>query len=184
MVSKRKNFLLCANFLMSEADTPWARLASRVTRVALARKDYTYGSLVEALTNDGETGGDRAIVSRISRGTLRLSLFLHILSVTGARVPERWVDALRSRKDWDARASAVTRAEMSSQPPELARDLTTSLSRLGTVMAAKTLDTQIQNGSLPLSLFLQLLYLLNSNSLERFIDQDDLAEAARSTVRT
>jgi hypothetical protein len=73
---------------------------------------------------------------------------------------------------------------MSSQPPELARDFTTSLSRLGTVMPAKTLDTQIQNGSLPLSLFLQLLYLLNSNSLEKFIDQDDLAEAARSTVRT
>jgi hypothetical protein len=73
---------------------------------------------------------------------------------------------------------------MSSQPPELERDFTASLSRLGTVMPAKALDSQIQNGSLPLSLFLQLLYLLNSNSLEKFIDQDDLAEAARSAVRT
>jgi hypothetical protein len=169
---------------MSEADTPWARLASRVTRVALTRKDFTYGSLVEALTNDGETGGDRAIVSRISRGTLKLSLFLHILSVTGVRPPERWTEALRGRNDWDTRASAVARVEMSRQPPELARDFVTSLSRLGTVMPAKTLDAQIQHGSLPLSLFLQLLYLLNSNSLERFIDQDDLAEAAKSTVRT
>lgn len=168
---------------MSETDTPWARLASRVTRVALARKDCTYGSLVEALTNDGETGGDRAIVSRISRGTLKLSLFLHILSVTGVRPPERWKDALRSKSDWDARASAVARAEMSSQPPELARDFNASLSRLGTVISTKTLDMQIHNGSLPLSLFLQLLYLLNSDSLDRFIDHDDLAEAARNPVK-
>jgi hypothetical protein len=139
--------------------------------------------LVEALTNDGEPGGDRAIVSRISRGTLKLSLFLHILSVTGIRPPERWADALHSRADWDTKASAVALAEMSRQPSELAKDFVASLSRLGTALSAKSLDAQIQNGSLPLSLFLQLLYLLNSNSLDRFIDQDDLAEAAKSVVR-
>lgn len=165
---------------MSEADTPWARLASRVTRVALARKDVTYGALVEALANDGEAGGDRAIVSRISRGTLKLSLFLHILSVTTVRPPERWADALVSCRDWDKCASQVVLAEMSRLPPELAKDLVASLARLGTVMARKTLYAQIQNGSVALSLFLQLLYLLNSNSLDRFIDQEDLAEAAKS----
>lgn len=168
---------------MSEADTPWARLASRVTRVALTRKDMTYGSLVEALTTDGEPGGDRAIVSRISRGTLKLSLFLHILSVTGIRPPERWADALRRKDDWDIKASAVASAEMSRQPSELANDFITGLSRLGTIMSAKTLDAQIQTGTLQLSLFLQLLYLLNSNSLDRFIDQDDLVEAAKSVLR-
>ncbi|MFM0137853.1 DUF6471 domain-containing protein [Caballeronia grimmiae] len=168
---------------MSEADTPWARLASRVTRVALARKDVTYGALVEALVSDGEPGGDRAIVSRISRGTLKLSLFLHILSVTRVRPPERWSDALANSDDWDRCASYVIAAEMSRQPPELSKDLVASLARLGTVVAKRTLDAQIENGSLALSLFLQLLYLLNSNSLDRFIDQDDLAEAAKNPVK-
>jgi hypothetical protein len=168
---------------MSEADTPWARLASRVTRVALTRKDATYASLVEALTTDGEAGGDRAIVSRISRGTLKLSLFLHILSVIEIRPPERWVDALRRERDWDRKASAVAATEMSHQPSELANDFISGLSRMGTIMSAKTLDSQIQNGTLQLSLFLQLLYLLNSNSLDRFIDRDDLAEAAKSFLR-
>ena len=168
---------------MSEADTPWSHLASRVTRVALARKDVTYGSLVDALTNDGEPGGDRSIVSRISRGTLKLSLFLHILRVTGIRPPERWSDALQGRSDWSAKARAVVASEMSRQPSELAKDLVASLSRLGTTMSAKSLHAQIETGSLSLSLFLQLLYLLNSNSLDQFIDQEDLAEAAKNVAR-
>ncbi|MGF6654933.1 hypothetical protein OKW34_005523 [Paraburkholderia youngii] len=112
-----------------------------------------------------------------------MSLFLHILSVTGIRPPERWADALRSTGDWDTKASAVAFAEMSRQPSELANDFIPRLSRLGTMMSAKTLEGQIRTGSLQLSLFLQLLYLLNSNSLDRFIDQDDLAEAAKSIVR-
>jgi hypothetical protein len=152
--------------------------------VALTRKDVTYGSLVDALTNDGEPGGDRSIVSRISRGTLKLSLFLHILWVTGIRPPERWVDALHTDgSDWSVKARAVVLSEMSRQPSELAKDLVASLSRLGTTMSAKSLHAQIETGSLSLSLFLQLLYLLNSNSLDQFIDQEDLAEAAKNVAR-
>jgi hypothetical protein len=172
----------CKNFFMSEADTPWARLASRVTRVALTRKDVTYSSLVQALATDGTTDGERSIVSRISRGTLKLSLFLHIVSITGVRPPDRWTDSLRVRGDWDAKAGAVVLAELSRQPSVVMDDLVARLSKLGTTISVKTLDTQIRSGSLQLSLFVQLLYVLNSDSLERFVDQEDLAEAARSAA--
>lgn len=166
---------------MSEADTPWARLASRVTRVVLTRKDLTYAALVQALAADGVRDGERAIVSRISRGTLRLSLFLHILSITGVRPPERWSDALAADGDWEAKACAVSKIELSRQPSELMDDLVARLSRLGTTISPKTLDAQVRAGTLQLSLFLQLLYVLNSDAFERYIDHEDLVDAAKVT---
>jgi len=166
---------------MSEVDTPWARLASRVTRVVLTRKDMTYASLVQALAVDGVPDGERAIVSRISRGTLRLSLFLHILSITRVRPPERWADALGVSDDWEAKARAVSLIELSRQPSEFTDDLVARLAKLGTTISAKTLDFQVHSGTLQLSLFLQLLYALNSDVFERYIDHEDLANAAKAT---
>jgi len=165
---------------MSEADTPWARLASRVTRVVLTRKDVTYAALVQALAADGVRDGERAIVSRISRGTLRLSLFLHILSITGVRPPERWSDTLVVNGDWEAKACGVSVIELSRQPSEFMDDLVARLSRLGTTISAKTLDAQVRAGTLQLSLFLQLLYVLNSDAFERYIDHEDLVDAAKT----
>lgn len=170
-----------ARTFMSEADTPWARLASRVTRVVLTRKDVTYASLVQALAADGVRDGERAIVSRISRGTLRLSLFLHILSITRVRPPERWADTLVANDDWEAKAQAVSLLELSRQPSELLDDVVARLARLGTTISSKTLDTQLRTGTLQLSLFLQLLYALNSDALERYIDHEDLVDAAKAT---
>jgi hypothetical protein len=164
---------------MSEADTPWARLASRATRVALTRKDVTYGSLVEALADDGVSGGERAIVSKISRGTLKLSLFLHILSVTKVQPPERWADAMREPGSWDVRASAVLNAELLRQPSVLIDDLAARLTRLGTTTSRSLLEAQTRAGSVQLSLFIQMLHILNSDSMERFIDLNDMVEAAR-----
>ncbi|WP_322005164.1 DUF6471 domain-containing protein [Paraburkholderia tropica] len=167
---------------MSEADTPWARLASRATRVVLTRKDVTYSSLAQALADDGVHDGERAIVSRISRGTLRLSFFLHVIALTKVRPPALWTDAMRGTGDWQMRAAGVIRAELSRQPSEFADDLAARLGKLGTTISPKTLSTQISTGAIQFSLFLQLLYVLNSDSLDRYIDQDDLAEAARTTL--
>lgn len=169
---------------MSEADTPWARLASRATRVALTRKDVTYGVLVDALVNDGVSGGERAIVSKISRGTLRFSLFLHILSVAKVQLPERWTDAMRQPGTWEDRAQAVLRVELSRQPTLLTDDLVSRLSRLGTSMSPASLDAQTQAGSMQLSLFIQLIHVLNSDCLERFIDNGDLVDAAKNYVQS
>ncbi|MGF6442609.1 DUF6471 domain-containing protein [Paraburkholderia youngii] len=167
---------------MSEADTAWSRLASRVTRVVLTRKDFTYASLVQALSAHGVHDHERAIVARISRGTLKLSFFLQIVAITGVRPPERWIEALGAAGDsWEARARAVCKTELARQPSELSNDLAARLARIGTAISAKSLDMQLESGSISLSLFLQLLYLLNADSLERYIDHDDLVEAARAT---
>ncbi|MFM0048306.1 DUF6471 domain-containing protein [Caballeronia grimmiae] len=167
---------------MSEADTPWSRLASRATRVALTRKDMTYSSLVDALARDGVSVGERAIVSKISRGTLRVSLFLQILAVTRVQFPERWTEALRQTGTWEERASGVFRAELDRQPSIRLDDIAGRLSRLGPALSAASLDAQLRAGSLQLSVFIQLIHILNSDSLDRFIDQADIVDAARSVL--
>lgn len=167
---------------MSEADTPWSRLASRATRVALTRKDMTYSALVDALTRDGVSGGERAIVSKISRGTLRASLFLHILAATNAQLPERWMPAMRGDGTWEERARGVFEAELARQPTIDVNDIAGRLTRLGAAVSASSLEAQLRAGLLQLSVFIQLLHLLNSDSLDRFIDQSDMVHAARSAV--
>ncbi|KXV09518.1 hypothetical protein CR51_10210 [Caballeronia megalochromosomata] len=163
---------------MSEIETVWAKLASRATRVVLARKDVSYDGLMEALASNGIAAQPRSVVSRISRGTLRLSLFLQIVSVTGARMPERWSSAVRVADTWEQRARAVCEAELARQPTENIEDFAERLRRLGTAVSQRALSTQINNGIISLSLFLQLLYLLNADSLDRFLDPEDIIAAA------
>lgn len=150
--------------------------------MALTRKDMTYSGLVEALTRDGVRGGERAIVSKISRGTLRASLFLHILAVTNAQLPERWAEASRHDGTWEERASKVFKAELERQPSIGLEEVAGRLSRLGATVSAASLAAQLHAGSLQLSVFIQLLHLLSSDSLDRFIDQADIVCAARSAV--
>ncbi|MGF6924371.1 DUF6471 domain-containing protein [Paraburkholderia sp. 40] len=166
---------------MSEADTPWSRLASRVTRVVLARKDVTYAALAEALAAEGSTDGERALVSRISRGTLKLSLLLQIISITAATPPQRWAQALRGEGSWEQKARDVIASELARQPTSDTSELSRRLARLGASVPEKTLEANIATGSMPLSLFLQLLLALGSDSLERYVDYDDLLDAAKAT---
>jgi hypothetical protein len=141
----------------------------------------TYASLVDELGKDGVTEGHRAIVSRISRGTLKFSLFLHILSIANGRPPARWTQALSLPGLWEARASAVTRVELIRQPTESSRDIVARLEKLGTSISHKTFHTHVHEGTLTLAVFLQLLYVLNSDSAERYIDFEDLASAAKAS---
>ncbi|MFM0292133.1 DUF6471 domain-containing protein [Paraburkholderia sp. RL17-380-BIE-A] len=166
---------------MSEADTPWSRLASRVARVVLARKDVTYAALADALAADGSADGERALVSRISRGTLKLSLLLQIISITAATPPERWTQALCREGNWEQKARDVIASELARQPANDVSELSRRLGRLGATLPAKTLEASIASGGMPLSVFLQLLLVLGSDSLERYVDYEDLLEAAKAT---
>ncbi|MFM0412087.1 DUF6471 domain-containing protein [Paraburkholderia dipogonis] len=165
---------------MSEADTPWSRLASRVARVVLARKDFTYAELVDALAAEGSTDGERALVSRISRGTLKLSLLLQMVSITGATPPERWTTALRAEGTWEQKAHGVIVSELARQPMIDFSELVRRLASFGTSVPERTLEANIATGNLSLALFLQLLLALSSDSLERYVDYDDLLEAAKT----
>lgn len=163
---------------MSEVDSVWQRLASRVIRVALARKDKSYAELIEELAESGSPESIRALTNRISRGTMRLSLLLQVISVTGATAPALWQAAIHVTGDWDDRASAVVAAELARQPWVTPAELNRRLGQMGTDMSQRTLTAHLTSGSVPLSLFLQCIAALGSSSLEQYLDFADLHAAA------
>lgn len=166
---------------MSEAETAWSRLASRVVRVALARKDISYAKLAAALAGAGIAESERALISRISRGTIKLSFFLQVVALSGATPPPLWREALTDCISVDERAQAVIRAELDRQPWVTVDELVHRLRKFGTNVSVRTLSSNIQDGTLSLSLFMQCITALGSTSLEHYIDFDDLRTAGLSS---
>lgn len=162
---------------MSEVDTPWNDLASRVIRVALERKDLSYAELANALTSIGVKETERSLISRVARGSVKLTLLLQIIHVTHALPPCPWTDAIRAAGSWEGRAQAVVSAELARKPWVTPLRLTGLLADIGTTISEKALVSQLSSGALPLSLFLQCLVVLGSSSLDRYIDFPDLASA-------
>ncbi|MFL9869233.1 DUF6471 domain-containing protein [Paraburkholderia fungorum] len=162
---------------VSEEDTHWANLASRVVRVVLARKDFSYATLSEALAALGVIESERSLASRISRGRIRLALLLQILDATGAKAPRLWEAAIMADGTWEDRAAAVVLAELARHPtvtlPELARRLVL----LGADLTEKTLLSHLSTGALSLPAFLQCIVALGSSSLDCYLDYEDLVLA-------
>jgi hypothetical protein len=158
--------------------TPWTELASRVLRVALARKDLSYAELATALGAEGIADSERALVSRVSRGTAEFTLLLQILQISGATPPQLWTTAFLRNGSWEQRAAAVLAAELSVQPwiapPELAR----RLSQIGVRTSPRTVARRISSGEFSLAFFLQCLTVLGSLSADRYVDLEDLRLAA------
>jgi Domain of unknown function (DUF6471) len=164
---------------VSEADTRWNDLASRVIRVALERKGVSYAELANTLTSIGVKETERSLISRVSRGTVKLTLLLQIIDVTGALPPCLWIDAVRIRGTWEDRAQAVAAAELAQKPWVTSQKLSALLAGIGTDINEKALVSQLSTGTIPLSLFLQCIVVLGSSSLNRYIDFPDLASAVR-----
>ncbi|WP_227243078.1 DUF6471 domain-containing protein [Paraburkholderia caribensis] len=162
-----------------QPDTPWTRLASRVIRVALARKDVSYQQLVSAMAASGSSQTERALVSKIFRGTPKLSLLLQIIDVSGAQPPALWTQAIRVNGTWEDRAAAVLASELARQPWVTPKELVRRIRMLGTEISESVLTTHLTEGTASLALALQCLTVLGSTSLERYIDNEDLIEAAR-----
>lgn len=162
---------------MNEVDTPWSTLASRVVRVVLARKDFSYAQLSEALASVGVKESERSLASRVSRGRIKLSLLLQILSVTGAKLPNLWGTVLSIRGTWEQRARAVVAVELSRQPTVSIDELAQRMVRLGADLTEKTLASHLAQGTISLPEFLQCLVALGSSSLEGYVDYEDLVAA-------
>jgi hypothetical protein len=156
---------------VSETDTLWVDLASRVIRVALERKGVSYAALADRFASIGVRETERSLISRVSRGTVKLTLLLQIIDVTRALPPRLWIDAVRIRGTWEDRALAVVTAELAQKPWVTPQKL------LGLLA-----DTQLSSGAIPLSLFLQCIVVLGSSSLDRYIDFPDLVSAIRPTI--
>jgi len=159
---------------VSEADNSWARLATHVIRVALARGDIGYVELANALTTDGVEESERTLV--------RLTFLLQIIQVSDDDPPALWADALRMSGTWEARACAVMAAELSRQPWVTPEELVHRLALLGILTTEKTLTSHLTEGTVPLSVFLQCIAALGSPSLDRFIPFTALISAAKSGV--
>ncbi|MCO5411868.1 DUF6471 domain-containing protein [Ralstonia mojiangensis] len=160
---------------LSEEQTPWASLASRVIRVALARGDWSYAQLAAALSNEGVEETERSLISRVSRGTIKFTLLLQAIHLTGGRPPRLWLPALGTPETWESKAQAVLAAELSQRPLVTPRELVDQLARLGTRTTEKTLVAHFSSGTLPLSLFVQCLAVIGSTSLDSYVDFEVLA---------
>lgn len=166
---------------MSDNDTPWTLLASRVVRVALARQDTSYSQLSDALVSVGVKDGERSLTSRVSRGRIKASLFLQIMAVTNAKVPELWRDAMSSPRPWDERVKAIVEAELSRHPLVSVEELAQRMVRNGAELSEKTITAHLVEGAaLSLPELLQCLLALGSLSLEHYVDYEALVSAAQS----
>jgi hypothetical protein len=166
---------------VSETDAQWAHLAARVIRVALERKGVSYAELAATLTSMGVKETERSLISRVARGTVKLTLLLQIIDVTRALPPRLWIEAVRSRGTWEERARCVTAAEMAQKPWVTPRKLSALLADIGVDVNERTLSSHLSTGAIPLSLFLQWVVVLGSSSLDGYIDFSDLASAVCSS---
>jgi hypothetical protein len=154
-------------------------MACRVTRAAMARKDFTYEELAHALAEFGVMETDRNLVLRLTRGRIRFTLFLQILHATRNRTPALWEAALGIDGTWEERARAVIGAETSRLAGITFNELSRRLAAIGVKVGDRTLGTHLLAGTFSLSLFLQCVTVLGSDSLWRFVEFEDLAAAGR-----
>ncbi|ALU91496.1 hypothetical protein Hrubri_4351 [Herbaspirillum rubrisubalbicans M1] len=167
---------------MSENISPWVNLAARLIRVVLARKDVTYGELVLRLQKYGHKEKEKALASRVAIGRVRLSMLLQILYATHAELPALWNLNFDSEESWESRAQRVIRLEFAQSPIRNKDEILSKLVGLGAGFSEKTLAGYLDSGALFLPVFLRLLFVLRSPSLNSFLDQKDIIAAASSEV--
>ncbi|MCE4058711.1 DUF6471 domain-containing protein [Pandoraea sputorum] len=166
-----------------KAEDRWAKLASRMTKVALAKKDLSYKDLAALLTGTSSDEENRRIKDPISRGTIKLSTFLKITSTIKVTVHHSWREAMPDGASWEDKASHVVKAEIAHALLSSLEVAQERLSNIGCGTTARTLPTHMKNGTIALSDFLQLLCVLNSHSADNFVEPADLTWAAQSPRR-
>jgi hypothetical protein len=165
---------------VSDNDTPWTSLASRVVRVVLARQDTGYSQLLDSLTLLGVKETERSLASRVSRGRIKASVFLQIMAATNARVPERWHGAMSLPGTWDERVKGIVAAELARHPLVSMEEVAQRMIRIGAELSDKTLTAHLIEGTLSLPELLQFLVVMASTSLEYYIDYEVLVAAAQT----
>lgn len=163
---------------MDQKSAPWVGLAARVVRVALMRKDVGYAELASKLTAMGVREDDKALASRVALGRVRLELFLQILHVIDAELPELWRPAFETTESWEGYAKAVVSSELNQIPPLNIDEVASRLAVLGAGFTHKTLVAHLSTGHLFLPEFLRCLVILRSRSLDAFVEYRDLVAAA------
>ncbi len=162
---------------MAHTNTPWSRLATRTARGVLARKDFSFAQLAERISVDGMPESLRGTESKIHRGTYSLAFFLAMLDVVGAEYPTQWTKFIDSNKSWENAAKHVFLHEMKAHGLSV-KDLSDRLEELGISLKPEKVEAQLANGELPFTAFLQLALVVPVSEFTRFVDRNDLLEAA------
>jgi hypothetical protein len=164
---------------VSEPDTTWTKLASRVMRGVLARKGISYAALASLLKEHGieETATARSVEGKIQRGAFKFAFFLQSLSVIGAEYPSQWRTIVDGRGSWEQRAHRILTNEMGMRPNLAFTELAHRLNGIGVAISSQILADEVASGAYPLTLLLQCAAVLWVADLERFVDPSDLRAA-------
>jgi hypothetical protein len=189
--------------VISDEGSNWTRLASRVVRVLLTRNDATYASVAATLSASGTVETERALLVRVTRGTVRFSSFLQIMSAVGQAPPDLWLQPIRTAEvekrvaatpgstppdarkqpqhpiDWQDRAKAIIAFELSRQALESdLLEVHRRISRFNGTTSTRTLESHLSAGTVSLPLLLQVLYVLGSDSLSQYVNFSELRSAS------
>lgn len=163
---------------LAHTSTPWSKLATRTARGVLARKDFSFAQLAERISVDGTPESLRGTESKIHRGTYSLAFFLALLDVVGAEYPTQWSEFMDSNDSWENAAKHIFLHEIKAHGLSI-KDLSDRLEAIGVSLKPEKVEAQLANGELPFTAFLQLALVVPVAEFTRFVDRNDLLEAAR-----
>jgi hypothetical protein len=163
---------------LAHTSTPWSRLAARTARGVLARKDFSFAQLADSISLNGIPETPRGADSKIHRGTYSLAYFLAMLHVVGAEFPLQWSRFVDSDESWEMAAKHIFLHEIKTHGLSI-EDLSVRLEAHGVSLRPDKVAAQLANGELPFTAFLQLALVVPVSEFTRFVDRNDLMEAAR-----
>lgn len=162
---------------------PWANLASRLVRILLARKGLKTGDVPELLAAQAKGDIDidgQALSELIAKERVDLELFLRILLAINDAIPERWVGAIKNNKTgWKALCASIVAVEVENFPTVNNEELAERLAGLHGGVSSAVWQRKISDGDLSLAEFMALLNEVGSTSLSRYLDWNDVLNAAR-----
>jgi hypothetical protein len=158
--------------------TTWFELASRATRVLIAKRGMQYRDVASALTEIGVDESSRSVEGKIHRGTFAFTFFLQLLVATKSHCPFSWRDSLAVEHSWEQRASSIILGDMVEQRWLTYDILSRNLRDIGVVVPAATLHAKFRNGTLSTALFLQYATVRRLEFVHSFLDWSELNETA------
>lgn len=159
-------------------DSAWAHLASRALRAALIQKGVNYEDLSRRLVASGVQESARSIEGKVHRGTFKFAFFLQVLNAAGSALPGTWLYSQPIEESWEARATRVFKADLSTQPWLDTDMLSRRLEELGVHVEAESLESQIEDGTFSAALYFQCATVCRFDALWLFVDVATVNEVA------
>nr|WP_245176066.1 DUF6471 domain-containing protein [Cupriavidus sp. AcVe19-6a] len=152
-------------------------MAARTARAILTRKDVSVDEFANRISAMGVPETFRGAESKFQRGTYSLAYFLLLLHAANSEYPREWAKFIDSDESWESAASHVFLYELKRQALSI-EELCQRLETIAVHTRPEKLTAHIEGGGFPFTLLLQTASVAPIPELIRFVDQNDLAEAA------